>query len=126
MSKIILPVLVLASIALVVCDDASAGWRQRSACCVPAPAVVVAPAPATTYYPAAPAPVAVAPSTNPPVASAQRAPAYRSYSYDSAPASGGTYVVPAPSYVQPLPPSERRFYRADRKAHGLSWYQNRW
>jgi hypothetical protein len=119
MSKIILPAVVLASIALVACDDASAGWRRRSACCVPAPAVVVTPAHATTDYPAAPAPVAVAPRTNPPIASAPGAPAYRSFSYDS------TYV-PAQPYAQPLPPSERRFYRADRKAHGLSWYQNRW
>jgi hypothetical protein len=126
MLKIILPAAVLASICLVVSDSASAGWRRRSACCVPAPAVVVAPAPATTYYPATPAPVAVAPSRNPPIASAPSAPAYRSYSYDSATVNNGTYVVPAQPYAQPLPPSERRFYRADRKAHGLSWYQNRW
>jgi|SRR5579872_4616739 len=47
---------------------------------------------------------------------------YRSYSYDSGP----VYQSPGPAATQPLAPSQTRFFRADRKAHGLSWYQNRW
>jgi hypothetical protein len=122
MSKIMLPAAVLTAIGLFVCDDASAGWRRRSACCVPAPAVVVTPAPVTMYYAQpAPAPVAAAPSTVPPVASRPAAPTYRSYSYEPTPAYR-TYV-PARPYVAPLAPSQSHFFRADRKMHDPLWYR---
>src|SRR5437764_13963439 len=109
MLKIILPAAVLVSIGLFACDDASAGWRRdyrRSQ------AVIMTPAPATTYYrQPAPAPVAVAPSAAPSVASRPAAPSYRSFSYEPAPA--GTFV-PARPYVAPLAPSQSHFFRADR------------
>jgi len=125
MSKIMLSAAVMTSICLLVSDGASAGWRRdsrRSARGVPASAVAAAPVPATANYPATPAPVAAARSTNAPIASAPSAPAYRSYSYDSARVYGGTYV-PARPYVQPLAPSQSHFFRADRKMHDPLWYR---
>gem|GEM_PF-5791064 len=45
---------------------------------------------------------------------------YRSFSYDP----GQTYAAPVyQTYLQPLAPSQSRFFRADRKTHGLSWYR---
>lgn len=107
MSKFMLPAAVLASIGFLACDDASAGWRRdyrRSH------AVIMTPAP-----------VAVAPSTAPPVASRPAASSYRSFSYEPAPAYG-TYV-PARPYVAPLAPSQSHFFRADRKMHDPLWYR---
>jgi hypothetical protein len=112
MSKLILPAAVLATMALVAADSASAGWRRAYR------RGYYAPAPATTYYTPAPAPAA--PAAGAPVASA---PTYRSYSYEPAPINGGTYS-PGQPYVQPHEPSQAHFYRADRKMHGLSWYRN--
>src|SRR5689334_1211015 len=50
---------------------------------------------------------------------------YRSYSYDTA-APSAVYRAPSPPVYQsyqPLAPSQSHFFRADRKAHSLSWYR---
>jgi hypothetical protein len=101
MWKFMLPAAVLTSIGLFVSDDASAGWRRdyrRSHTVIMTPA-----------------PVAVAPSTAPPVASRSTAPSYRCFSYEPAPA--------ARPYVAPLAPSQSHFFRADRKTHDPLWYR---
>jgi len=47
---------------------------------------------------------------------------YRSFSYDAAPAPVVSAAPARPAY-RPLDPSQSHFFRADRKAHGLSWYR---
>jgi len=115
MSKYIWSIAVVGLIVLTASQEASAGrrhWRRRRSVWYAQPAVM---APAPSYS----APAAVAPQTG-----ATQVPnsGYRSYSYDPTP----VYQAPAAPAYRQLPPSERRFYRADRKAHGLSWYENQW
>lgn len=99
-------------LVLTVSQEASAGWRRRCR---------------TVWYPpvaaAVPAPAASAPVVNSPaMARSGNGATYRSYSYDAGPAYR---AAPGYSYSQPtLEPSQSRFFRADRKAHGLSWYRN--
>jgi len=116
MSKLISTAAVVGVVMLTVTQDASAGWRRR---CQQSETVWYTPAPVVTTAPAASAP-AVTPA--PAVAQSANGSTYRSYSYNPAPA----YQAPAPNvYRQPAQePSQANFFRADRKAHGLSWYRN--
>ncbi len=113
MSKFVSIAAALALLVLTVSQDASAGWRRcRRQTVWYAPATVAAPAPVAS----------------PPPVNSQAVPrtangsTYRSYSFEP------TTVAPAPApytYSQPtLAPSQARFFRADRKAHGMSWYRN--
>ena len=99
-------------LVVTISHDASAGWRRWQRCqpgWYAAPVAVV-PAPNLNVTPA------------PVMAQSPSGSSYRSYSYEPVPA----YQAPAPSVSsQPvLAPSQSRFFRADRKAHGLSWYRN--
>jgi hypothetical protein len=108
MSKSIWSAAVIVLSVLTLSQEASAGRRHRR----------------SVWYAPSYAPVAVAPQAAAPAMA--RAPgganSYRSYSYDPTP----VYRAPAAPVYRAQAPSESRFFRADRKAHGLSWYQNQW
>jgi len=97
---------IVGSIVLSFSQDASAAGRRcrryTSVWYVPAPVAATVPAPRA-----------------PAVAQSGSGSSYRSFSYDSGP----TYIAPAPQYQPSLAPSQSRFFRADRKVHGLSWYR---
>jgi hypothetical protein len=114
MFKLLSSLAVVGLVMLTVTQDASAGWRRR---CRQDESVWYS-EPVVTTAPVVNAPVAPAPA----MAQSGNGSTYRSYSYDSAPA----YQAPAPYvYRQPArEPSQSNFFRADRKAHGLSWYRN--
>ena len=109
MSELLASCALAGALVLMVSHDASARWRHRRYW-----------APTYQYY-YAPAQAATAP----PVARSGTGYSYRSFSYDTAGAA--PYVAPPAApvyrYQQPLAPSQSHFFRADRKAHGLSWYR---
>lgn len=112
MLKLISTAMVVGLLVCTVSQDASAGRRR----CRQHDTVWYSPAPVTMATPAGSAYQENAPA----MAQSGNGYSYRSFSYDSSP---NVQMQTARPY-RTVAPSESRFFRADRKMHGLSWYSN--